>query len=89
MVINPSLIFYYSKIGICINACSPPGLALTPSLIILGLAPCTNHRLAAKAEWEMLYKVAKDKDGRLPKDTVRAVYDGTLFYQLTAQGKKA
>ncbi|XP_066332447.1 probable peroxygenase 5 [Miscanthus floridulus] len=45
--------------------------------------------LAAKSEWEMLYKVAKDKDGRLPKDTVRAVYDGTLFYQLTAQGKKA
>ncbi|XP_066322545.1 probable peroxygenase 4 [Miscanthus floridulus] len=44
--------------------------------------------LAAKSEWEMLYKVAKDKDGRLPKDTVRAVYDGTLFYQLAAQGKK-
>ncbi|KAK8463073.1 hypothetical protein SEVIR_1G316800v4 [Setaria viridis] len=43
--------------------------------------------LGAKAEWEMLYSLAKDKDGRLPKDTVRAVYDGTLFYQL-AQGKK-
>ncbi|CAL5054502.1 unnamed protein product [Urochloa decumbens] len=42
--------------------------------------------LGAKAEWEMLYKLAKDKDGRLPKDTVRAVYDGTLFYQLA--GKK-
>jgi len=68
----------------------PPGLALTPSLIILGLAQITTttHRLAAKSEWEMLYKVAKDKDGRLPKDTVRAVYDGTLFYQLAAQGKK-
>jgi len=37
----------------------------------------------------MLYKVA-NKDGRLPKDTVRAVYDGTLFYQLAAhQEKKA
>lgn len=35
----------------------------------------------------MLYSLAKDKDGRLPKDTVRVVYDGTLFYQL-AQGKK-
>ncbi|KAJ1280920.1 hypothetical protein BS78_04G268800 [Paspalum vaginatum] len=46
--------------------------------------------LGAKSEWEMLYKLAKDKDGRLPKDTVRAVYDGTLFYQLAAaQGKKA
>jgi len=70
---------------------SPPGLALTPSLIILGLAQITTttHRLAAKSEWEMLYKVAKDKDGRLPKDTVRAVYDGTLFYQLAAhQGMK-
>ncbi|EES07304.1 hypothetical protein BDA96_04G263600 [Sorghum bicolor] len=45
--------------------------------------------LAAKSEWEMLYKVA-NKDGRLPKDTVRAVYDGTLFYQLAAhQEKKA
>ncbi|CAN6246206.1 unnamed protein product [Urochloa humidicola] len=42
--------------------------------------------LGAKAEWEMLYKLAKDKDGRLPKATVRAVYDGTLFYQLA--GKK-
>ncbi|CAN6239517.1 unnamed protein product [Urochloa humidicola] len=43
--------------------------------------------LGAKAEWEMLYKLAKDKDGRLPKDTVRAVYDGSLFYQLA--GKKS
>ncbi|WVZ73783.1 hypothetical protein U9M48_022058 [Paspalum notatum var. saurae] len=45
--------------------------------------------LGAKSEWEMLYKLAKDKDDRLPKDTVRAVYDGTLFYQLAAHGKKA
>ncbi|OEL18129.1 putative peroxygenase 4 [Dichanthelium oligosanthes] len=41
--------------------------------------------LGAKAEWEMLYKLAKDKDGRLQKDTVKAVYDGTLFYQLAAK----
>ena len=34
----------------------------------------------------MLYDLAKDKDGRLLKDTVRAVYDGALFYQLA--GKK-
>lgn len=45
-------------------------------------------RLGAKSEWEMLYKLAKDKDGRLPKDTVRTVYDGSLFYQLAAQAKK-
>jgi peroxygenase len=35
----------------------------------------------------MLYNLAKNKDGRLTKDTVRSVYDGTLFYQLS-QGKK-
>jgi peroxygenase len=34
----------------------------------------------------MLYDLAKDKDGRLQKDTARAVYDGALFYQLA--GKK-
>ncbi|KAG2661348.1 hypothetical protein PVAP13_1KG500700 [Panicum virgatum] len=45
-----------------------------------------NGWVAAKAEWEMLYDLAKDKDGRLQKDTVRAVYDGALFYQLA--GKK-
>jgi len=44
------------------------------------------RRVAAKAEWEILYDLAKDKDGRLQKDTVRAVYDGALFYQLA--GKK-
>jgi peroxygenase len=36
----------------------------------------------------MLYKLAQDKDGYLRKGTVRGVYDGSLFYQLAAQGKK-
>ncbi|XP_062220985.1 probable peroxygenase 5 isoform X2 [Phragmites australis] len=44
--------------------------------------------LGASAEWKMLYNIAKDKDGYLPKGTVRAVYDGTLFYQLAALRKK-
>jgi len=51
------------------------------------VAPISRRRrVAAKAEWGMLYELAKDKDGLLQKDTVRAVYDGSLFYQLA--GKK-
>jgi len=71
----------------------PAGSAsFSPSSLALFL-PCScrgtnsrRRRVAAKAEWEMLYDLAKDKDGRLQKDTVRAVYDGALFYQLA--GKK-
>ncbi|KAF7090901.1 hypothetical protein CFC21_093581 [Triticum aestivum] len=37
---------------------------------------------ASKAEWGMLYSLAKDKDGFLQKDTVRTVYDGSLFAKL-------
>jgi len=37
---------------------------------------------ASKAEWDMLYSLAKDKDGFLQKDTARAVYDGSLFVTL-------
>ncbi|TVU28411.1 hypothetical protein EJB05_19928 [Eragrostis curvula] len=44
--------------------------------------------LAASSEWNLLYKLAKDKDGYLRKDTARAVYDGSLFYQLAKQEKK-
>jgi len=36
-------------------------------------------------EWSVLYKVAKDKNGLLQKDAIRAVYDGTLFEQLKKQ----
>lgn len=32
--------------------------------------------------------LGKDKDGLLQKDTVRAVYDGTLFWELEKQQKK-
>ncbi|VAI49134.1 unnamed protein product [Triticum turgidum subsp. durum] len=39
-------------------------------------------RAASKAEWGMLYSLAKDKDGFLQKDTARSVYDGSLFAKL-------
>ncbi|PKA58319.1 putative peroxygenase 5 [Apostasia shenzhenica] len=39
-------------------------------------------RIAAWTEWKALYLLCKDKDGLLPKETVRAVYDGSLFFQM-------
>lgn len=39
-------------------------------------------RVAAHMEWTTLYIVGKDKDGLLSKETVRSVYDGSLFYKL-------
>ncbi|KAI9091367.1 hypothetical protein K1719_028178 [Acacia pycnantha] len=41
--------------------------------------------VASEGEWKLLYKFGKDKDGLLEKDTVRAVYDGTLFELLEKQ----
>uniref|UniRef100_A0A1D1ZET5 Putative peroxygenase 5 n=1 Tax=Anthurium amnicola TaxID=1678845 RepID=A0A1D1ZET5_9ARAE len=38
--------------------------------------------IAAYTEWTTLYALCKDKDGLLPKETIRSVYDGSLFYQL-------
>ena len=35
----------------------------------------------------MLYSLSKDKDGFLHKDTVRAVYDGSLFERLEQERK--
>ncbi|XP_020204808.1 probable peroxygenase 4 [Cajanus cajan] len=36
-------------------------------------------RIGGEIEWEILYKVAKDKNGLLKKETIRGVYDGSLF----------
>ncbi|KAI9091417.1 hypothetical protein K1719_028228 [Acacia pycnantha] len=41
--------------------------------------------ILSKVQWNLLYKVGKNKDGLLEKDTVRAVYDGTLFELLEKQ----
>ncbi|KAM0961108.1 hypothetical protein ACFX13_020853 [Malus domestica] len=38
--------------------------------------------LAAYTEWKILYVLCKDKNGLLQKDTVRAVYDGSLFERM-------
>ena len=44
-------------------------------------------RLGGFTEWKALYYVCKDKDGFLPKDTTRAVYDGSLFERLENERK--
>ncbi|XP_027153669.1 probable peroxygenase 4 [Coffea eugenioides] len=46
--------------------------------------------IAAYSEWKILYILCKDKQGLLHKDTVRAVYDGTLFDRMAKEkaGKK-
>ncbi|OIW21809.1 hypothetical protein TanjilG_11544 [Lupinus angustifolius] len=41
-----------------------------------------NGWLASYVEWKILYTLAKEKDGLLTKETVRAVYDGSLFEQM-------
>ncbi|KAF8021136.1 hypothetical protein BT93_G1537 [Corymbia citriodora subsp. variegata] len=38
--------------------------------------------LASYTEWKVLYLLCKDKDGLLHKDTIRAVYDGSLFERM-------
>ncbi|XP_038976522.1 probable peroxygenase 4 [Phoenix dactylifera] len=47
----------------------------------------TQGWVASRTEWEILFSLAKDKDGMLQKDTVRLVYDGSLFYKLEAERK--
>ncbi|KAG5532099.1 hypothetical protein RHGRI_026646 [Rhododendron griersonianum] len=49
--------------------------------------------VASFVEWKILYILCKDKKGLLQKDTVRAVYDGSLFEQMAKEkassGKQA
>lgn len=41
-------------------------------------------------EWKIFYELCKDKDGLLQRDTIRALYDGSLFERLEreTQSKK-
>jgi peroxygenase len=49
---------------------------------------CYNYRrLGGFTEWKVLYALCKDKDGFLHKDTVRAVYDGSLFERMEQETK--
>lgn len=53
----------------------------------------TSCRIASYSEWKILYMLCKDKTGLLHKDTIQAVYDGTLFEHMAMEkalaGKKA
>lgn len=46
-------------------------------------------RVAAYSEWKILYVLCKDKNGLLRKDTVRAVYDGSLFEHMEKEHESA
>ncbi|KAJ8562942.1 hypothetical protein K7X08_031394 [Anisodus acutangulus] len=41
--------------------------------------------IAALSEWKILYFLCKDKHGLLGKETIRAVYDGSLFDQMAKE----
>ncbi|CAH9092232.1 unnamed protein product [Cuscuta europaea] len=41
--------------------------------------------VGAWAEWKVLYLLAKDKDGVLPKEAIKGVYDGSLFETIKKQ----
>ena len=47
------------------------------------------HRIAAIGEWHLLYSVAKDKDGLLQRETVRGVFDASLFERLQDSKKSS
>lgn len=45
--------------------------------------------LAAFVEWKVLYSLCKDKNGLLQKDTIRGVYDGSLFEKMETEKQSA
>ncbi|PKU79959.1 probable peroxygenase 4 isoform X1 [Dendrobium catenatum] len=38
--------------------------------------------VGAWVEWKVLYSLCKDDNGLLPKETIRALYDGSLFFKM-------
>ncbi|XP_048542381.1 probable peroxygenase 5 [Triticum urartu] len=46
-------------------------------------------RVGAFVEWRLLYALCKDKEGFLHKETVKAVYDGSVFEKLEREKKEA
>lgn len=48
----------------------------------IGLIFTNACRVASYSEWKALYMLCKDENGVLQKDTIRAVYDGSLFQQM-------
>jgi peroxygenase len=46
-------------------------------------------RVGAFGEWKLIYSLCKDKEGYLHKDTVRAIYDGSVFVKLEQERKQA
>ncbi|XP_059649697.1 probable peroxygenase 4 [Cornus florida] len=45
--------------------------------------------LASYTEWKILYVLCKDKYGLLHRETIRAVYDGSLFEQMAKEKASA
>ncbi|KAF3796899.1 putative peroxygenase 4 [Nymphaea thermarum] len=45
--------------------------------------------VASWTEWEILYYLCKDENKLLHKETVRAVYDGTLFHQMAKKKRSS
>lgn len=45
--------------------------------------------VASYTEWKILYDICKDKNGLLHEDTIRAVYDGSLFEHMEKERTSA